>query len=359
MKKSILLLFLPFIFSSTLSAQIWQEHADQIVIEHLSKETNDFTLYAKDSTQTGFEITTSTGEILELNYTNWVYYVNFTDEIGGKYLIVKESNGNVLEVNTKNDWGPDDLEEWRIVVSYPIKIPFTEYSLSETLCLWNNYNYNLFSAPAVIINSEDELHNYISCAEGNYIEIDFSKNTLILAAVITQFRNPVDIGIITFTQSHENIYFFDIELLFYEDVGFYCTDRVTIAIVTEKMNNNSKVHTRRKYTNISTQLKNINFPYDGGLIMINSAEEFEEYFEYKAGNKPDIDFLKHTLLVAHGDRDLLKAVHNHQLIKQGENQYELYLEMVGSSQWLYSAWIVKLLTGKLSSETIISLNVKY
>jgi len=114
MKKSILLLFLPFIFSFTLSAQITQEQADQIIIEHLS-EINDFTLYAKADVQTGFEITTSTGEILELNYNSWVYYVNFTNEIGGKYLIVKESNGNVLEVNVKNDVLPFEPEGWKAI----------------------------------------------------------------------------------------------------------------------------------------------------------------------------------------------------------------------------------------------------
>jgi hypothetical protein len=73
--------------------------------------------------QTGFEVITSTGETLELDYPVWVYYVSYTEAAIGKYLIVKESNGNLLEINPKNDVVPNDLEDWRMVISI---IPFEE-----------------------------------------------------------------------------------------------------------------------------------------------------------------------------------------------------------------------------------------
>jgi len=115
MKKTILLIFLPLIPLFSLSAQITQAEADSIVKNRTSNETSDFTIFAKEDVQTGFEITTSTGEILELDYPCRVYYVNFIDKTNSKYLIVKENNGNLLEIITKNDTVPNDLEEWRLV----------------------------------------------------------------------------------------------------------------------------------------------------------------------------------------------------------------------------------------------------
>jgi len=104
----------PLMFCFSLSAQITKEEADSIVIERMYAETKPCTIYAKEEVQTGFEITTATSEVLELDYSCWVYYVNFTEIHNSKYLIVRTSNGNLLEVNAKNDDVPD-LEEWRIL----------------------------------------------------------------------------------------------------------------------------------------------------------------------------------------------------------------------------------------------------
>jgi len=180
MKKLLLLIALPFMFL-TLSAQITQEQADIIVIEFFGNVSCDFTLYAKEDVQTGFEITTTTGEILELSYPCWIYFVHFTDEVNGKYMIVKESNGNVLETNVKNDNGPDGLEDWRIVVKYPVEIP-AEYSLVGIGCS------SIYTTIA-IINSTHELENYIfKCDQpiSDYPpEVDFSSQTLLLARDFT------------------------------------------------------------------------------------------------------------------------------------------------------------------------------
>ena len=67
---------------------------------------------------------------------------------------------------------------------YPIDIPFTFYSLSGTSCQWieldNNDGRN-YHREIVVINSNEELENYITCTGGTYPAIDFSKYTLILA----------------------------------------------------------------------------------------------------------------------------------------------------------------------------------
>ena len=66
---------------------------------------------------------------------------------------------------------------------YPIDIPFTEYTLLETSCQWVNLDYD---EKVIIINSNEELENYVACAEGNYPEIDFDEHSLLLASGETE-----------------------------------------------------------------------------------------------------------------------------------------------------------------------------
>jgi hypothetical protein len=121
MKKLLLSLMAPFVLCSTLSAQITQEQADNIVRERMSGETKPYILYAKEEVQpAGYAITTAIGELLELDYPLWVYYVSYIVEYtNGKYLIVKEDNGNLLEVNTKYGLISEDLigwTEWKVIM---------------------------------------------------------------------------------------------------------------------------------------------------------------------------------------------------------------------------------------------------
>ena len=183
MKKILLSLVVPLVFMTTLSAQISQEQADEIIIERLSDETKPYCLYAQKEVQTEFEITTATGEVLELGYSAWVYYVSYTGEANGKYLVVKESNGNLLDVNAKNDADPDGLEEWRAA---PFKAPFIEYDIYfdwdlYDLC-WKNITFPYDDHEnVIIINSNKELEKYLICMD-DYPPIDFSEHTLLLAS---------------------------------------------------------------------------------------------------------------------------------------------------------------------------------
>jgi hypothetical protein len=62
----------------------------------------------------------------------------------------------------------------------PAEIPFTEYSLAETNCQWQWTNF-VFDNKVIVINSKTELERYITCTEGTFPEIDFSKHTLLFA----------------------------------------------------------------------------------------------------------------------------------------------------------------------------------
>ena len=117
MKKIFLLIAAPFVLFTALSAQVTQEEADGIVLERLSQRLSDYyTLYAKENVQTEMTVITATREELELDYPCWVYYAShFYRTNLNCYLIVNESNGNLLEVKAQQDTGPNDLTAWREV----------------------------------------------------------------------------------------------------------------------------------------------------------------------------------------------------------------------------------------------------
>jgi len=60
---------------------------------------------------------------------------------------------------------------------YPIEIPVTEYSLAETSCQWTSFE----PKKVIVINSDENLENYILCSNGTYPQIDFLKHSLLLA----------------------------------------------------------------------------------------------------------------------------------------------------------------------------------
>jgi len=178
-----LILFLVFISSATgLFAQVTQSEADSIVLQRLSTDTRQHTILAKRDLQNGLSITTALGEILELDYSCWAYYVGYiegTDSKANRYLIVKENSGSLLEVKTTNDIMPDSLVKWREVKL--IDIPITEYSLESTSCQWESF------APdtVIVINSDAELENYLTCTD--YPAVDFNLYSLLLVRGSTDY----------------------------------------------------------------------------------------------------------------------------------------------------------------------------
>ncbi|MEG2492357.1 MAG: hypothetical protein RSA67_07405 [Alistipes sp.] len=70
----------------------------------------------------------------------------------------------------------------------PTDIPFSEYSFSEPNCKWTDLSYP-HKSEVVVINSYQELENFIICTEKSSIPIiDFSKHTLLLARGIEPYN---------------------------------------------------------------------------------------------------------------------------------------------------------------------------
>ena len=118
MKRIFLLTFVPFIFHAALSAQITQEQADTIVLQRMTKETRPWCMiYGQDTVQpSGTTIKTAKNETLEFGYPYWLYYVGYIEDTDEHtYFVIRESDGNLLVINTKNDTCPNNLETWRLL----------------------------------------------------------------------------------------------------------------------------------------------------------------------------------------------------------------------------------------------------
>ena len=122
MKKITLFIFVLFFCAISLQAQITQEQANVIVLQHIQNEvTQPYLLYVYDKEPSADELLliTYNEEVIKVKYPCWAYYLNENSEISEpcqhRYLFVKADNGNLLEVITSNDLGQTDLTEWTLV----------------------------------------------------------------------------------------------------------------------------------------------------------------------------------------------------------------------------------------------------
>jgi len=366
MKKLFLLLVAPCVIFSTLSAQITQKEADEIVQQRLDDETKPYAVYAKKTVQAeGFTVITATGEVLVLEYPCWVYYVDYAGETNGKYLIVKENNGNVLEVKTKKDAGPGDLTEWKVVTfetEYPIEIPFEEYSLEGTFCQWKNLDYD---ETVIIINSEKELENYISCSEGSYPEIDFAQYTLLLASGTAVY--VIDELIVqNLLQLSSNEYLLNVEIILTDAPAI---DKWTIAIIVGKLNKDSNVELNVDYKEYPINIPFTEYSLAGSachwtkfesnkIIVINNDEELKDYIICTDENYPPIDFLKYSLLLVRGISTQGIYYIDIDFSKDTVNEYTLNVIIHTYWSFIVEDWLISIITPKIGNETTIALNVQ-
>ena len=124
-------------------------------------------------------------------------------------------------------------------MEYPVDIPFKNYYLNviyndEGIQRWYNLEYD---NSVIVINNDTEFEKYANLdrCEGN-IEIDFSKQTLLLASGTTT-AEVLEISK-KFQKSAQNKYIMDVKLRL--NTTDYYKEWVT-AIVTNKLNDNSNI----------------------------------------------------------------------------------------------------------------------
>ena len=118
--------------------------------------------------------------------------------------------------------------------SYPKDIPFTEYSLTET-CQWENLAYD---DKVIIINSDEQLNRYLSCTGSGYPEIDFAKQTLLLAN--GSASSGVSKTTVNYLQQLSELeYELDMELLLDDSTAI--EQKWAVALIVEKVSEGSVV----------------------------------------------------------------------------------------------------------------------
>ncbi|MDR2407214.1 MAG: protease complex subunit PrcB family protein [Bacteroidales bacterium] len=200
MKRIILFIAASLVLLSA-RAQITQSESDSIALQRMSKEAREYTLFAQKNVQTDFTITTSVGEVLKLDYPCWVYYVNYIEQTDNhlcRYLIVKESNGNLLEVKTKNNAEPSDLTAWRTIPEEPLDT----FVLIAQGVLYGNGREGITKQNSVITTATDwedlqTAMNSINNVTDSFTEtnIDFSKYQIIAVFDNIRFNDGWTIAI--------------------------------------------------------------------------------------------------------------------------------------------------------------------
>jgi len=268
---------------------------------------------------------------------------------------------------------------------YPIIVPFTEYTLPET-CQWKNLDYN---EKVIIINNDRELGIYTACEGGYYPEVDFEKQTLLLASGSAS-RGVEKITVNHLQQLSENDYELNIELLLY-DSDTIAAEKWILALIIEKISSESMVkltiteypieipfeeycihhdHTLRYWDNegvvheIYPCWKNLNHDFDapdyvwgGKIAVINSDEELENYLicpeDYSA-----IDFSRHTLVLASGITAFSPIkIYDIGFIKTSANQYALKTTISTSLLCTGEYWWFAIIIPKIENESTVLLSI--
>ena len=255
---------------------------------------------------------------------------------------------------------PDDPQESDII--YPINVSFTDYYLDETSCQWVNLPYD---EKAIVINSDDELNNYLSCLEGFYPVIDFSENSLIL--ISGQTTTGIDHLYKSLAQLSENHYKLDINIeLDATPANAWC-----VALITSKIREENALESNVTY---KESIYPIDIPYEEpeyhciistyycseALFVINSIEELQSCTPYCLDSTHfEIDFSKYTLWLAQGRcPDATHAFYvNIQQISSKRYRFNVDVEHGGVTFSL--PWFLHFITEKIEENAQVEYNVTY
>ena len=250
--------------------------------------------------------------------------------------------------------------------TYPTDIPFTEYSLAET-CQWTNLAYD---NTVIVINNDEKLSQYVACTGGGYPEIDFEKQTLLLASGSASY-NISKVTVNSLQQLSFNEYILDMELLL---GNLTVIEKWNVALIVEKVSERNTVelnvieypieipfteyfiHWHYLLSEFSCW-KNLNHDFDspdyiwpGKVTIINNNEELENYLicpeEY-----PVIDFSKYTLVLASGlTGNVMSGIPDIYFFKNSSHQYTMEAIINEGILNHENYWCIAILTPKIEDE---------
>ncbi|MCL2247131.1 MAG: hypothetical protein FWC10_08505 [Lentimicrobiaceae bacterium] len=258
---------------------------------------------------------------------------------------------------------------------YPQNISFTEYSLPETSCHWVNL---LYDDKVLMINSNDELEKYISCAKGSYPAIDFSKHTLLLASGKTT-NGISDVNVKDLQQLSATHYQLNMKLLLNT---LTVSENWSLAFVISKIKEDNRIDLNvtcqnsgypidipfeiyTKDQHLTNACKWLDYSESYGTIgnelyIINNDEEMKTYYVCsEEENVPDIDFSQYTLLLARGKNStLIKNYFPVSFVRLSRNDYAFKVLFTPFEAMSIGSWWIAVLTHKLDTDINIKLIVE-
>jgi len=137
---------------------------------------------------------------------------------------------------------PETTDDDNDAGNYPIEVSFTEYSLYWG-CVWKRPNLNEIT----IINSYEDLANYLNCPNDSFPEIDFSAQSLVYVCGVSSngFCNISK----KLMQTSKNNYKLNTEIAILDAV---VEQKWNIALITDKLGEKSNIE-----LNLTTAIKNV------------------------------------------------------------------------------------------------------
>ena len=261
-------------------------------------------------------------------------------------------------------------------VDYPIDVLYEEYSLVPS-CQWANLAYD---NKVIIINSYEELQQYVVCPNKGTSEIDFSKQTLLLANG-TASGGIFKITVTSLQQLSPNEYTLELEILL--DDSAVDEEKWAIALIVEKASEESTVELN--FTEYPIEIpfteyfvhwdgdkigfecwKNLNHLYNPDfdwwvrkISLINDNEDLADYLICPE-DYPAIDFSRHTLVLVSGiSANKISKIRDIVFLKIGTNQYTMKAVIRQTIANASENWCIAILTPKLEDGarvTFISIN---
>jgi len=251
--------------------------------------------------------------------------------------------------------------------NYPIKISFEEYSLEGTQCQWTNLPCN---DKVIVINSNEELGKYITCAEGSYPVIDFAKHSLLLASGI-QSSGILELNVADLQQHSSNKYSLSIDITL-SDTTF--NNKWHCALIVNKLGDDCKVRLSNtfknleiiypidisfeKYSLIGTKCEWNRINFNHKVPVINNNEELEKFISCNGETYPEIDFSKYTLILAHGVATSSVDVNCYSLQQISKQNYEMRVYLITTQSPAITYWKGPVIVKKISDESIIELIIE-